>query len=95
MNNKGFAITTIIFGTFVLFLLLLLSMLKLLSNYRKNMEILTENNNGIRDTMMLEPIHTNYASKEELLNSINKPKLRGLYCFKNNTCEYITTVDVK
>lgn len=49
MNNKGFAITTIIYGTLVLFLLLLISMLGILSSYKDRLEILVENTNGARD----------------------------------------------
>ena len=49
MNNKGFAITTILYGTMVLFLLLLLSMLAILSTYKDRLEILIENANGARD----------------------------------------------
>jgi len=49
MNNKGFAITTILYGTLILFLMLLLSMLGILSSYKDKMEMLIENNNGARD----------------------------------------------
>ena len=49
MNNKGFAITTILYGTLVLFLLLLISMLGILSSYKDRLEMLIENNNGARD----------------------------------------------
>ena len=49
MNNKGFAITTILYGTLILFLMLLLSMLKILSTYSDRLEMLIENNNGARD----------------------------------------------
>ena len=49
MNNKGFAITTILYGTLILFLMLLLSMLGLLSIYKDRLEILIDSNNGARD----------------------------------------------
>lgn len=49
MNNKGFAITTILYGTLVLFLLLLISLLGILSSYKDRLEMLIENNNGARD----------------------------------------------
>ena len=49
MNNKGFAITTILYGVLILFCLLLGSMLGILSTYRGNLEKLIENNNGPRD----------------------------------------------
>lgn len=48
MNNKGFAITTILYGTLVLFLLLLISMLGILSSYKDRLEMLVENNHGAR-----------------------------------------------
>lgn len=46
MNNKGFAITTILYGTLILFLMLLLSMLGILSSYKDKLEMLIENVNG-------------------------------------------------
>lgn len=49
MNNKGFAITTILYGVLILFLLLLVSMLGILSSYKDRLEMLTESNNGSRD----------------------------------------------
>lgn len=49
MNNKGFAITTILYGVLILFLLLLVSMLGILSSYKDRLEMLTEHNNGTRD----------------------------------------------
>ena len=49
MNNKGFAITTILYGTLILFLMLLISMLGILSSYKDRLEMLIENNNGARD----------------------------------------------
>ena len=52
MNNKGFAISTILYGTLILFLFLLLSMLGILSTYKNNLEKLQEENNGARDIIM-------------------------------------------
>lgn len=49
MNNKGFAITTILYGILVLFLMLLVSMLGMLATYNDRLEMLIENNNGARD----------------------------------------------
>lgn len=49
MNNKGFAITTVLYGTLILFLMLLLSMLGILSAYKDRMSMLIDNNNGARD----------------------------------------------
>lgn len=49
MNNKGFAITTILYGTLILFLMLLVSMLGMLTTYKNRLEKLIESNNGARD----------------------------------------------
>ena len=49
MNNKGFAITTILYGIMILFCVLLVSMLGMLSYYKKTQDKLTENENGTRD----------------------------------------------
>ena len=49
MNNKGFAITTILYGILILFLMLLVSMFRILNTYNDRMEMLIENNNGARD----------------------------------------------
>ena len=48
MNNKGFAITTILYGILILFLLLLVSMLGILSTYKNRLEMLIEETNGAR-----------------------------------------------
>lgn len=65
MNNKGFAITTILYGVLILFLLLLVSMLGILNSYKDRLEMLTENSNGSRDI-----INKNYIDlkKAELNN---------------------------
>lgn len=49
MNNKGFAITTILYGILILFMMLLVSMLGMLSSYKDRLSILIENTNGTRD----------------------------------------------
>lgn len=49
MNNKGFAITTILYGTLILFMLLLVSMLGILSTYKDRLSKLVDSNNGARD----------------------------------------------
>lgn len=48
LNNKGFAITTILYGILILFLMLLVSMLGILNTYNDRLEMLIENNNGAR-----------------------------------------------
>ena len=49
MNNKGFAITTIIYGVMILFLMLLVSMLGILSTHKDRLEKLIDSHNGARD----------------------------------------------
>ena len=49
MNNKGFAITTILYGLLIVFLMLLVSMLGILNSYKDRLEMLIENTNGARD----------------------------------------------
>ena len=90
MNNRGFAITTIIFGTMVLFCLLLVSLLAILSTYKNNMEKLIDSANGARDIVTMRP-NNDYANFEALKNSSN-PK-SGLYCFSDdsNNCYYISS----
>ena len=56
MNNKGFAITTILYGTLILFMLLLVSMLGILSTYKDRLSMLIDNNNGARDIINYENI---------------------------------------
>ena len=48
MNNKGFAISAMLYGTFLLFLILLLMMLGMLNNLKNNMDILIDGTNGAR-----------------------------------------------
>ena len=49
MNNKGFASSTMLYGTFILFLMLMLAMLGILNTFKDNMDILIDGNNGARD----------------------------------------------
>lgn len=92
MNNKGFAITVILYGLLIMFCLLMVSLLGILSTYRGNLEKLIENANGSRDIVTMEP-NTDYSSFEELKNSGNGK--RGLYCFSDNTCVYVSDGDLK
>ncbi len=52
MNNKGFAITTILYGILILFCMLLVAAMGILSTYRNNLEKLNEEVNGTRDIIM-------------------------------------------
>ena len=49
MNKNGFAITTILYGIMILFCILLVSLLAILSSYKKTQDILIESNNGTRE----------------------------------------------
>ena len=60
MNNKGFAITTILYGMLLLFLMLIISLLGILSTYRSRLEKLQEGANGAR-----EIIYSRYNVKIE------------------------------
>ena len=76
MNNKGFAITTIIFGMFVLFMLLLTFCLSMCVICRSNLSKLIDESGEVRDIIKKKPI-TKYSSKEELLRESTSK--RGLY----------------
>ena len=78
MNNKGFAITTVLYGTLILFCLLLVSMLGILSTYKNNLDKLINASNGTRNLIKMEKQTVNDASE------ITK---MGLYCI-SGTCSY-------
>ena len=93
MNNKGFAITTILYGLLILFCFLLVSLLGILSTYRGNQEKLIENENGSRDaiTMVCEEYNGTF---NDFKNSGNAK--RGLYKFSGETtCTYVSSSDLK
>ena len=93
MNNKGFAITAILYGLLILFCFLLVSLLGIMSTYRGNLEKLVENNNGARDILTMKCIVYD-GTFNDFKNSSN-PK-RGLYKFSNETaCRYIASSDLK
>ena len=48
MNNKGFAITTILYGMLILFLILIVAMLGMLTTYKDRLALLIEDTNGAR-----------------------------------------------
>ncbi len=78
MNNKGFAITTVLYGTLVLFCLLLVSMLGILSAYKNNLDKLINATNGTKDIIKME--------KQDITDLNNAPTM-GLYCTPTE-CEY-------
>ncbi len=92
MNNKGFAITTILYGLLILFCFLLVSLLGIMSTYRGNLERLVENANGSRDSVTMVP-NRSYSTFEELKGDANAK--RWLYCFSDNTCRYVGAYDLK
>ena len=92
MNNKGFAITTILYGLLILFCFLLVSLLGILSTYRGNLEKLIENTNGSRNAVTMGENH-DYSSFEALKDDKNAK--RGLYCFGDDPCVYVSNGDLK
>lgn len=98
MNNRGFAITTILFGITLLFCLLLVSLLGILSNYRGNLEKLVEGVNGsggARNLIIKKPIEKDDTgsifTSEEQITLYLLTHDNGLYCYNNGTnkvCKY-------
>lgn len=87
MNNKGFAITTILYGTLILFLMLLLSMLGILSTYNDRLEMLIENNNGARFNINYENI--GYWN----MNNIPSASERMKYTINDEVVEVMALLD--
>ena len=79
MNNKGFAITTILYGTMIIFCLLLVSLLALLSTFRSNLKLLIEADNGAREIITIE---------KQIVTDFSEVSDRGLYCVDTD-CKYI------
>ena len=110
LNNKGFAVTTILFGILVLFLLLLLSLLGILSMYKGNVEKLIDANNGGRQVATMEKItkcgdkKCENITKNQFLNMVESNEIKdarsGLYCFRDvedasrKECLYISMADL-
>ena len=102
MNNKGFAITTILFGITLLFCLLLMSLLGILSTYWSNMEKLVEGvdgSTGARNLAIKREIRNNsnarFGSEQDIVNYIRSTNKGGLYCLndksKPNYCNYYSS----
>ena len=97
MNNRGFAITTILFGLMILFCLLLTSLLSLLSIYKGNVEKLVESDNAAREEVTMIA-NKNYSSIDSLkAETDTSKKKRGLYCFgaSHTECRYVSNVELK
>ncbi len=83
MNNKGFAITTILFGTMILFILLFVSLLGILSTYKNNLQKIIDSSNGAREKVTI--LKQNLDNGESFDTFVGK----GLYCDASNNCMYI------
>lgn len=82
LNNKGFAITTILYGTLILFMLLFVSLLGIMSQYKKNLERLIEANNGARDIVTMKP--------QDISSSNNTTtEHRGFYYIDDKCYKYL------
>lgn len=76
MNNKGFAITSILYGLLVMFLLIVVGTLGILSNQKKMMEELIDGDSGARDIVSLKTIELTsemfpYSTSERALYVYN------------------------
>ena len=56
MNNRGFAITTVLYGLLILFLLIVVSTLRILSSQREMFDMLIDETSGARDIVKLNTI---------------------------------------
>lgn len=75
MNNRGFAITTLLYGILIIFLFLFASLIGMLSTYKDSLEKLVENNHGAREIITMK------------LNNHEYDGTRGLYC-SDGVCKY-------
>jgi len=88
MNNKGFAITTILYGTLIIFSLLLVSMLGMLEAYRGNLEKLIENSNGARTIITIK--------EKTNIDKFENATEKGLYCEEDTgKCKYISKTEIE
>ncbi len=78
MNNKGFAITTVLYGLLVTFLIIVIGTLSILSNQKRLMEELIDGDNGARSIVKLKEIELSY---EDLSNGY-MPRERALYIYR-------------
>ena len=84
MNNKGFAITTILYGIMILFCILLVSLLNILSSYKKTQDLLIDSTNGTRDIASLNVVNAADISKNGYCTDDNKEDIVW-YC-ENSNC---------
>lgn len=88
MNNKGFAITTILYGTMILFLMLILSMLGILSSYKDKMDLLIESERGARTIINFKEIGKLYAKNDDTLEDLSH---RATYVIDDNRNVTVTS----
>lgn len=92
LNNKGFAITTILFGITLLFCLLLVSLLGVLNIYWSNMRLLVDgvdSKTGARNVVIIRK-NASFSSESDIVKDIATNKRGGLYCI-GNTCNYYSS----
>lgn len=101
LNNKGFAITTILYGTLILFLLLFVSLLGILNQYRKNLEKLIEENNGTRSIVTMTknsqneiPLGTTICNTHPETKNCQNEYRRGLYHIGGSCYKYLSNDEV-
>ena len=95
LNNRGFAITTILFGITLLFCLLLVSLLGILNIYWSNMRLLVDGVDGTTGARNVVIIRKKEVTDQSSATSdVVKNKRGGLYCIKNTntyTCSYYSS----
>ena len=85
MNNKGFAITSIIYGLMLLFVLAVTSFLSILIGRNRRMDALVE---GVYDTVSYEEINVDIGMFSEETKTYVTDK-KGLYKFDINGNECV------
>lgn len=89
MNNKGFAITSIIYGLMILFVMVVSSFLSILVGRMRRMDELIE---GVYDTVKYEKILVNESDFDNETKTFVTNK-KGLYNI-DNRCEVYLPKDV-
>lgn len=82
MNNKGFAITSIIYGLMLLFIVIITSFLSILIGKNRRMDKLVE---GVYESLEYEQITVKSTAFENSKNAY-VTKEKGLYYFEYNDC---------
>ena len=97
-NNKGFTITTTLFGTFILFLLLLASVLSILSLRMNNMKLLmgdSDEEAGRNVATMKAVWYQNFEELRAEAFRLGDGATGGLFCFREHAeseteCRYVS-----